>query len=32
MANNKAGKQFLNFMNARNKIKYDNYELDDKVL
>ena len=29
MANDKSGKQFLNLINARNKRKLDNYELDD---
>ena len=29
MANDKSGKQFLNFINARNKRKHDIYELDD---
>ena len=29
MANDKSGKQFLNFVNARNKRKHDNYVLDD---
>ena len=29
MANDKSGKQFINFINARNKRKDDNYELGD---
>ena len=29
MANVKSGKQFLNFINARNKRKHDNNEFDD---
>ena len=29
MANDKSGKQFQNFINAGNKRKHDNHELDD---
>ena len=32
MANDKSEKQFLDFINARNKRKHDNYELDDTIL